>query len=134
MCSIVVGPSHRRNYTKAMQFLTDKTKQSLIGRLGVGNFSKCGNRKGLIDWMIEFIDLFIDWMINWLSDGCLNDWLIHWLIDRSWFHLMSWLIFSIWFNWIIGLVDWFDLICCDLIHWLIDLFSCIDWLIGRLID
>ena len=93
----------------------------------------------------RMIDCMIDWFafMHWSNDWSI-DRLSHWLIDRSWFHMVSWLIYLFLFDLITGLVDWFDLIWFDLmalidslVHWfnqrLIDLFSCINWLIGRLI-
>ena len=66
---------------------------------------------------------FIGWLIDWFDSirfdfvSFKNDWL-------TWFDLISWLIYLIWFHWMTGLVDWFDLI------WLIDWLNewVIDWI------
>ena len=81
----------------------------------------------LMDWFIHsFVHSFICWLIDWI-DSIRFDFvsfkMIDWL-DLICFDLINWLIYLIWFDWITGLVDWFDLIW--LIDWLIEWVS--DWL------
>ena len=87
---------------------TDKTKLSLIGRLGVGIVEM----RELQTIVIRFDLIRFDWLIDWLIDprSCylsiwliwfeLIDWLIVWLFDSSWFDkIFPWQKWSISYLW-----------------------------------
>lgn len=95
-----------------------------------GGSSRCHERKGLndrlIDWSIDWFSWLVDWlMVDWLM---VDGWLVDWLIDSD--ESADWLIALI--GWLIALlVGWclIRLVGC-LIDWLIALVELVDWFVG----